>query len=80
MASTIPEFHLHCLEGNWSTYIWKSACSTVSNDFRVVLEAPGRESMGTQIILNHDVPLTLYGVVKPVKFLLVYTYNFERQP
>ena len=45
-----------------------------------VLEAPGRESMEAQIILNHDVPLTLYGVVKPVKFLLVYTYNFERQP
>ena len=45
-----------------------------------VLEAPEKELTETQIILNHDVPLTLYGVVKPVKFLLVYTYNFERQP
>ena len=37
--------------------------------------------MEAQIILNRDVPLTLYGeVVKPVKFLLVYTYNFECQP
>ena len=52
MASTIPGFHLHCLEGNRSTYIWKSACSTVSNDFLGVLESSERELMETQIILN----------------------------
>ena len=51
-ASTIPGFHLHCLEGNRSTYIWKSACSTVSNDFLGVLESSERELMETQIILN----------------------------
>ena len=43
-----------------------------------MLEALEKESMEAQIILNRDVPLTLYGeAVKPVKFLLVYTYNFE---
>ena len=48
--------------------------------FGGVLKAPEKESMEAQIILNRDVPLTLYGkVVKPVRFLLVYTYNFERQ-
>lgn len=46
-----------------------------------VLEAPEKKSMEAQIILNRDVPLTLYvEAVKPVKFLLVYTYNFECQP
>ena len=45
-----------------------------------VLEAPEKESVEAQIILNRDVPLTLYGeIVKPVKFFLVYTYNFECQ-
>ena len=47
--------------------------------FRGVLKAPEKESVEAQIILNRDVPLTLYGVVKPVKFFLVYTYNFECQ-
>lgn len=52
-------------------------------DFQIyILRFPSakhsEESMEAQIILNRDVPLTLYGeAVKPVKFLLVYTYNFE---
>ena len=69
-ASTIPGFHLHCLEGNRSTYIWKSACSTVSNDFLDVLESAGRELMETQIILTCAVPLILYASVNLLTFFL----------
>ena len=41
LLNTIPAFRgsSECFaEGNRSTYIWKSACSTVSNDFLDVLE------------------------------------------
>ena len=69
-ASTIPGFHLHCLEGNRSIYIWKSACSTVSNDFLDVLESAGRELMETQIILTCAVPLILYASVNLLTFFL----------
>ena len=55
LLNTIPVFggSSECFaEGNRSTYIWKSACSTVSNDFLGVLESSERELMETQIILN----------------------------